>query len=235
MDPERKAPYFTRGRIYASMGEEENAAGKDPRANFARAIEDFDRALERSPKFRDAWLHRGMIRGALGFSEDALGDFEKAGELTRGEDEHLKRMIEQERRLTELPRWARALLRAENLVRWADRAGARRLFEASFSEFEGKVDVKEMKMDGLVMFAYMHLARIYSLASAGKSGPGAKPEPLPEVEKEELRQKALLQIRKALEIGFNQFDFLRKDPQLAAVQGLPEFQSLLKEFEEKGK
>ena len=64
-------------------------------------------------------------------------------------------------------------------------------------------------------------------------GPRSAPKPVSPREAKALRDRALQCLKRTLELGNDDFAQMRKDPDLAPLRVLPEFEALLKEWEEK--
>ncbi len=66
--------------------EELNTTGKEKLKNedIEGALEDFNKAIEKDPKYAEAYLNRGFVYGNTGELQDALADFDKAITLDSG-------------------------------------------------------------------------------------------------------------------------------------------------------
>jgi hypothetical protein len=131
------------------------------------------------------------------------------------------------------PEWAKDLGKAENLVNWGDYAGARKLYEKAMAKaLESGMEKDPQTRRGLAD-SYYNLACIYSLASAGKSGPKAEPVPISPTEAGALKAQALECLGKALEFGWTRIAHIRRDSDLDAIRDDPEFEKLLAQYEGK--
>lgn len=94
---DRGVAYMLQGNLSAAMGDFMFALRLDPalpqaynnmglvyakyRGDFVRGLESFSKAIERDPKYVDAYMSRGMAYIQMGKTGEALADYSKAIEL----------------------------------------------------------------------------------------------------------------------------------------------------------
>ncbi|MHC4599504.1 MAG: TPR end-of-group domain-containing protein, partial [Planctomycetota bacterium] len=189
--------------------------------------------LKRNPRAWEPHANRGRILELLGDFERAAEDYESALAIVKDGIPMLKKDLARVRALVLVPPWARELRRAGEILRRGDYAGARDVYEKALAQGEKPGAHGRNRFQPLVVTARYNLACIYSLASTGKKAMLADPEPCSPEEATSMRQKALANLRKALELGYKDLDHIRKDSDLAPLRDLPEFEALLAEYEEK--
>jgi serine/threonine protein kinase/tetratricopeptide (TPR) repeat protein len=231
-DPRDAKVFKDQGTAYWGLGKAKAARGEDSGPSFEGAIAAFTKAVETDPQ---SWLvqaNRGILLESQGRFEEAVSAYEKALAVVKRRSPRLEAMLDRAMALVSAPLHERQRARADNAMEWRDYATARGLYEKALAGWEASAG-GTVQPDPYFTAALYNLACIYSLMSAGRSGPKAEPKPLPKEKTAELQQKALTSLGKAFRLGFSDLATLRKDPDLNPIRSLPAFKALVKEWEEK--
>ena len=232
-NPESTAAYSNRGNAYVNLGQAQAARGEKPGESYGKAIEDYGEAVKRDPALWRDHMNMGLLFEMRARYEEAVACYEKALSIVKDGVPQLKPMLANARAAAAVPSWARALSRAGKRIGRGDYAGAGELYEKGLASARKAGADNEARFRPLLVSAHYNLACILSQASIGKKGKRAEPKPVPPEEATELRGKAVIHLRKALELGWTDLEHIRKDPDLDPIRDLPEFKALMKEWEKK--
>ncbi|MHC4598674.1 MAG: protein kinase domain-containing protein [Planctomycetota bacterium] len=228
-NPNYTHSYNRRGNAFLLFGEAEAARGEDPTRSFESALKPYRQALIRNPSHWPAHANLGGILYRLGRYREASESYEKALAILKGRIPSLKAVLASARAAASAPPWWRKVARGNSYMQMGWFAGAREAYENAIAE-AGTAGVQDSpKLRG----AHFTLACCLAQLSTGKKGKAAEPVRISPGEKAELSTKAVDNLRKALELGFENTQHIRQNTDLAPIRDLPEFKALLAEWEEK--
>jgi len=168
---------------------------------------------------------RVLLLGFQGRMAEALELMEATEELPK--PWHLYRRRAR-RALDKLPkaRWRLLFKQARFRSAIGDLGAARGLYEEALAavEEDDPADEKERKA---LMSLHYNAACLQAQASAGRTTLKEAPDPADPALADELREKSLKNLRRAVALGWTDLDKLAQDPDLEPLRDLPAFGKLL--------
>ncbi|MCU0724159.1 MAG: hypothetical protein MUC63_11225 [Planctomycetes bacterium] len=226
--------WSTLGVILTQVGDLGALREGDGEAHFEKAEAAFRKALAIDPGYWMATHGLGLLFERRGRYEEAAREYEKIASVP-GVPPAVRGNLERARACVGLPPWACDLLRAEQEAAAGNYPVVRILAERALPSARGEAGAADPRLAGLPARARYNLACVYSLLSAGRAAPRADPVPVPAKEAARLRAAALEQLALAFEGGWADFVQSRKDGDLDPIKGEPEFERLVRAWEEKRK
>jgi serine/threonine-protein kinase len=232
LNPRSAMALVNRGNVRRSLGTFLANRGHDPKEMWEKAAEDFGRALDLDPDSHQACYGRGVTWIRLNRPAAAVRDLEKAVGLA-GTVPHYVHWLGRARNLLTTWTWVEPMVKAGDLIRRGDYRAAREALEKGLADAERAGVHENARHRPTLIAAHQDLAALYAVASKGKESKQGDPAPVSEEHAEACLRKGLESLRRALELGWADFEAIRKNPDLAALREHPEFEPLLKEYEEK--
>ncbi len=195
--------------------------------DFKAAIELFDQAIKTDPDLPEAYIGRGAVLNRQEKYVEALKDYDKAIEL---DDAHILAYNGRANVKVRQNKYAEARLDFEKVMAQETASGEGvtgvgicLAVEGRFDEGVKLVEEARVKFPTNGLFLY-NVACVYG-RSVEKL---LKDDKLPERDKklESFRRKALDDLRESKKLGFNDQDWMKKDPDLTSLHDQPEFQEL---------
>lgn len=191
------------------------------------AVELYDQAIKTDPDLPDAYLERGAAQNRLEKYAEALKDYDRAIEL---DDGNILAFNGRANVKVRQNKYAEARLDFEKVMA-QDTANGEGItgvgiclaVEGKFEEGIKLVEGVREKYAGNGLFLY-NVACVYGRAIEKL----LKDDKLPERDQklEAYRRKAIDDLRQSQKLGFNDQDWLKKDPDLTSLHDLPEFQEI---------
>lgn len=191
------------------------------------AVELYDQAIKTDPDLPDAYVERGAAQNRLEKYAEALKDYDKAIEL---DDGNILAFNGRANVKVRQNKYAEARLDFEKVMA-QDTANGEGItgvgiclaVEGKFEEGVKLVEGVREKYAGNGLFLY-NVACVYGRAIEKL----LKDDKLPERDQklETYRRKAIDDLRQSQKLGFNDQDWLKKDPDLTSLHDLPEFQEI---------
>lgn len=214
-DPELPDAYSERGNVHLIQ------------KKFDAAKTDYDKALELDDRHVIAYLGRGSSLSNLNKFDDAKKDYDKAIEL---EPNQVLGYSGRANLFTRQGKYSEAKKDFEKVLE-VDPSHSEGItgvaiclaVEGSFDEGIKRVEEARPKFVGNGLYLY-NVACVYGRAIEKL----VKDDKLPERDKklEAFRRKALDDLRASQKLGFNEQDWMQKDPDLTSLHDLPEFQEI---------
>ena len=235
LHPDHPGLYVHLGSALKFLGEAESDAGESPTQSYEEALEAYGEALKRDPGLWQAHSNTGLVLGNMGRYEESVAALEKARAMVGDRVPQLREWIARVRALAGEPSWVRVLKDARSIMKRNDFTGSAALYEKGLSEAEkaGGASVAGARQARILRNAHYNFACVLAVLSKGRRLQGEPLIPCSPAEAEALRSKAIEQLRKALELGFDDLAHVRKDPGLEPLRSCPAFEALLKEWEGK--
>ena len=203
------------------------AAQFEQQKDHKAAIELYDQAIKTDPELPAAYIGRGLTFNRIEKYAEALKDYDKAIEL---DDANIMAFNGRANVKVRQNKYAEARLDFEKVMAQETANGEGISGVAICLAVEGKFEegIKlaeegRVKFPGNGLFLY-NIACVYGRAVEKL----LKDDKLPDREKklESFRRKALDDLRASQKLGFNDQDWMKKDPDLTSLHDLPEFQEL---------
>ncbi len=191
------------------------------------AIELYDQAIKTDPDLPEAYIGRGAVLNRQEKYAEALKDYDKAIEL---DDGHILAYNGRANVKVRQNKYAEARLDFEKVMaqetangEGVTGVGICLAVEGRFDEGIKLVEGVREKYAGNGLFLY-NVACVYGRAIEKL----LKDDKLPERDQklEAYRRKAIDDLRQSQKLGFNDQDWLKKDPDLTSLHDLPEFREL---------
>ncbi|MHC4598911.1 MAG: protein kinase domain-containing protein, partial [Planctomycetota bacterium] len=202
---------------YVYFGAEISARGEDGFPWFEKSKSAFEKAIEIFPARWLTFREYGRILEKLGRYDAAAKAYETA--LTRGGGKHayLREWLATVKRWAAFPPWFQVLHHAQVVLKKGPYHKALELYERGIAQGLKAGGLDDPKTKHVLGGAHQNVACIYSLALAGKNGPKAEPEPVPDKEGDLLTRTAIEHLRKAFEYGWRDLKAYLEDPDLEAL------------------
>jgi len=235
LHPDHPGLYVHLGSALKFLGEAESDAGESPTQSYEEALEAYGEALKRDPGLWQAQSNTGLVLGNMGRYEESVAALEKARAMVGDRVPQLREWIARVRALAGDPSWVRVLKDARSFMKRDDFIGTAALYEKGLSEAEkaGGASVAGARQARILRNAHYNYACVLAVLSKGRRLQGEPLIPCSPAEAEAFRVKAIEQLRKAFELGFDDLAHVRKDPGLEPLRSCPAFEALLKEWEGK--
>jgi tetratricopeptide (TPR) repeat protein len=220
-----------RGNARFKLGDLDLMAGRDPIGQYEKALEDYSEAARRRSSHWQSRANKGLVLKRMGRYGEAAEILEEARRMAGGRHRGLQGWLDHARETEALPEWRRKLVLAADHLKRGGWASARALYEEGLRKGKEDSDAPEP----VLRKAHYSLAQILAFTSTGKRARLAEVEPLPEAERSAQEVGALAHLRRALELGWNNIPYTRKDPNFEPIRERPEFEALLAEWEKRSK
>ncbi|MHC4598274.1 MAG: protein kinase domain-containing protein [Planctomycetota bacterium] len=224
-----------RGSAHAQLADYLRSIGQDAGRAMDQAIKDYRESLLIEP---DSW--RGMVNLALQYN--VLGRFEeaealllKAIPLAGAYRDMVAQFLARVRNRRPPEEWRETLSDAAKAIERGDYTTAGFLLDKGLRAAKA-MGAPGSKPEDVLLLRKAHLdyASICAVSARALKARGLGPESNAHAELQSMLDAALDNLRSALELGYRDFEALRKGPNLEAIRELPEFEALLKEWEKKG-
>jgi tetratricopeptide (TPR) repeat protein len=192
------------------------------------AVELYDQAVKTDPELPDAYLGRAVSLNRLEKYPEALKDYNKVIEL---DDTFIPAYNGRANVLVRQNKYSEAKKDFEKVMtqdtpngEGVTGVGICLAVEGKFEDGIKLVEEARAKYAGNGLFAY-NVACVYGRAIEQLK----KDEHAPDRDKKlaAFRQRAIEDLRASVKQGFNDFDWMQKDPDLKSLHDLPEFQELV--------
>ncbi|MHC5038902.1 MAG: protein kinase domain-containing protein [Planctomycetota bacterium] len=217
--------------LYSILAKNQEMWGEDGGPSFLKGVDGADAMIPVTPENWDLQRCKALLLEKLGRFSEAAQAYEEAYAL--GAPKGLKDNITWNRKAARAPKWMQTIFQARVLLEFGNYRKLRSLYEKALSQASDLESASRSGFFPFIGFAHRRLAGFLSILSTGKPALRLEPRPLPEAEAAALRKEALQHLRKAFELGWTDIDNLRKESDLEAIRKLPEFETLIKEWEKR--
>jgi tetratricopeptide (TPR) repeat protein len=225
---------FTRANANLHLGEAQANHGEEPWDAYRKSIEDLKILLQRIP-------HSWRVSHNMGIMLEKLGDFEEAAkaykivrQITEVNRAGVERQIARAKKAMHAPPWSRLRVRADLVFKSGAYTIAQKLYEEALEASRNAGATGDPESASVFIPLHRNLACAIAQRSIGKSSPKVRPKAVPPEDALRLKKEAVAHLQKAVNLGYRDLDALRKDPRLAPLRDLPEFETLMKTLEGKG-
>jgi serine/threonine-protein kinase len=233
INPRHHPAWEALGNTHQLAGRAEASRGNDPTPSLNMSLKAYEKAIRLNPNNWRARVNMGHCLEMLGALEKAVRIYEETLTLFGERSRKIRFWLNRAKDVILFPPWAQALHRTRILVSGDNFPISIQLYEAELEKAKTMGAYGQPTLHPLLRGAHFDLTCFHAQASLGKTAPLAEPKKISEKLAAEHRDKALLHLRKAFETGFTSIQEIRKNPQIAPLRDLPEFQALLNEWEEK--
>ncbi|MHC4780016.1 MAG: tetratricopeptide repeat protein, partial [Planctomycetota bacterium] len=214
-----------RANLHFSLGHHRWGRGQDHGDEYRKALEDYRALLQKAPRYWQAWANLGFHLDRHGRYREAMASLRKALDLGGPGARVLKPLLKDVTNRDREAPWNPDLGKADDAFLAGKFEEARDLYGKILMDTESSGSESDRMQKPLLRWINMSFARALVHTSAME---GATKE-----ERTSAIDKALARVRKGFDLGYRDFAHLRKDPGLAPLRELPEFEKLLKEYEGK--
>jgi len=236
---ERANPSETRfvnlGAAQANLAKAMYLRGESGARMYEEALRSFDGAISANPMLTRAYMNKIVILTRRARFEEARATLREMEANARepADMNRIKTSREVVQYATKAPQWMIVLLEAHQLYNGYDYPNAGPRYEKAIA-MAGEAGIEKTgTIANLLGIARFRLGAMAALASEGKAGPLAEAAQLPAGEAEKLRNTAVEQLRKAMELWPPLLLELRKSRAFASLAELPAFRALVAEWEKK--
>ncbi|MHC5040118.1 MAG: hypothetical protein ACYTHM_22655 [Planctomycetota bacterium] len=195
----------------------------------------FDRMLREKPGAWEPLLNKAILLDYMGRCDDAVKTMTLAQKAYGKPHKGMEGFLAELGPIAAMAPWIKKIFRAGKIVRLGMALEGRALYEQALAEAKALGAPKNSDERELFQRVRRDLAIGYTFASTGRTSPLAEPKPLSEEEASKLREKAFENLRLALELGHEKFGEICHDPIFDPIRKFPQFQALVKAWEDRRK